>query len=100
MLPVLYTLPRFGEATSISGVNNAAKSKSRSRAFVWTIIFLGLAALTVQGIVAVKDINVSFPVRIIFDQIVVDYWNYPIVTSTDVSYKVIRNQVATDVNYL
>ena len=58
MLPVLYTLPRFGEATSISGVNNAAKSKSRSRAIVWTIIFLGLAALTVQGIVAVKDINV------------------------------------------
>ena len=45
---------RFGEDTSISGINNAAKSQSRGRAFVWMIIFVGLSALTVQGIVAVR----------------------------------------------
>ena len=55
----IYTPLRFGENTAIAGVNNAAKSKSRIRAFIWTIIFVGLAALTVQGIVAVRHIHVS-----------------------------------------
>ena len=53
---------RFGEDTSISGINNAARSKSRGRALIWAIIFFSLAALTVQGIVAVF-IRYSFSLK-------------------------------------
>ena len=54
LLQPIIRLPRFGEGTSISGINNAAKSKSRGRALIWAIIFISLAAFTVQGIVTVR----------------------------------------------
>ena len=70
------------------------------------IIFVGLSALTVQGIVAVRlriakknqnfcHFGLDAAVINFNAQILVDFWGWPIVTSTDVSYQVIRNQIVS-----
>ena len=89
---------RFGKETSIAGISNAANSKSWVRAFIWSAIFIGLAVLTVQGIVEVRFCLCSKILEIhhiaadndntnSVVQILVEFWEWPIVTSTDVSYK-------------
>ena len=68
---LLRTLRKFSENTSISGINNAAKSRSKLRSLLWLAVFTVLAYFTV---VDVRDI-------------VVDYFEYPVITHTDISYK-------------
>ena len=41
---------RFGEETSISGINNAAKAKTKGRSLIWAAIFLFLGYWTGYGI--------------------------------------------------
>ena len=65
------TLFEFGAETSISGINNSAKGKSKVRSTIWLLLFSLLAYLTVVGI---------------YD-IVVEYFQYPVITNTDLTYK-------------
>ena len=65
------TLGGFGSETSISGINNAAKGKSKLRSSIWLAIFGVLAYYTVDGIY----------------EIVVDFFDYPVLTNTDLTYK-------------
>ena len=93
-----YDFLRFGEETSISGINNAAKSKTKGRSLVWAAIFLFLGYWTGAGIYEV-GINqlcccldiVCLQICCCLDtvclQIVVEFLRYPIITSTDVSHR-------------
>ena len=62
------TFQDFGAETSISGINNAAKGKSKLRSLIWFLIFSVLAYFTVDGIY----------------EIVIEYFEYPVITSTDI----------------
>ena len=53
------------------GLGNAAKAKSRQRCFIWLIIFSVFGYYTVDGIVKTFQ----------------DYYDYPVVTSTEIAYK-------------
>ena len=64
-------LLEFGNNTSVLGISNATKAKSRPRAAMWWMVFLGLGALTFQGIF----------------QTVKEYFNYPVTTTTDISHQ-------------
>ena len=66
---VTKTLHEFGSETSISGINNAARGKSKIRSGVWCLIFLVLAYFTADGI----------------KEIVVEYFTFPVITTTDLS---------------
>lgn len=68
IMKVLYD---FGQNTSILGVSNAAKAKSRTRSVIWLIIFTVCAALTIQSIVGQ----------------VLDYFDYPVITTTEITYE-------------
>ena len=68
---VTKTLREFGIETSISGINNAAKGKSKTRSGVWCLIFLVLAYFTADGI----------------KEIVVEYFTFPVITTTDLSHR-------------
>ena len=68
---VIRTLRVFCEETSIAGVNNAAKGKSRARSIVWVVIFGVLAYFTVVGI----------------EEIVLEYYSYPVITNTDLTHR-------------
>ena len=61
----------FGTETSISGINNAAQAKSKVRTAIWFIIFSVLGYYTAIGIC----------------DIVVEYYEYPVITNTDLTYK-------------
>jgi hypothetical protein len=65
------TVAQFGQETSISGINNAGKGKSKLRSGIWLAIFAILGYYTVDGIW----------------EIVLDYYAYPIITNTDLTYK-------------
>ena len=64
---ILNTFLDFSEETSIAGINNAGKKKSWLRSVVWLSIFLVFICLTGQNV----------------RKIVVDYYKYPILTTTD-----------------
>ena len=68
---MIKTFQYFGSETSIAGINNSAKGKSKVRSLVWFIIFSVLAYYTVVGI---------------YD-IVIEYFEYPVITSTDITYE-------------
>ena len=65
------TVAKFGQETSISGINNAGKDKSKLRSGIWLAIFSVLGYYTVDGIW----------------EIVLDYYAYPVITNTDLTYK-------------
>ena len=62
-------LSNFVVETSIAGVSNAGRARSRGRSAVWLLVFSCLAALTATGI---------------YD-IVEEYFRYPVITSTDLT---------------
>ena len=68
---VSQTLREFGSETSISGINNSAKGNSRIRSSIWLTVFAVLAYFTVAGI---------------YD-IVLEFFEYPVITNTDLTYK-------------
>ena len=68
MMKVLYD---FGQNTSILGVSNAAKAKSKTRATIWMIIFLAFGYGTIRGIY----------------QTVKLYLDYPVITQTEITFK-------------
>ena len=65
------TLKDFVSETSISGINNSGKCKSKVRSSIWLVIFTVLAYFTANGIY----------------EIVVDFFEYPVITNTDLTYK-------------
>ena len=65
------TLLNFGSETSLAGINNSGKRKSKIRSAIWLLIFFILAYLT--------GVNIY--------NIVNDYLKYPVVTSTDISHQ-------------
>ena len=68
---VVKTLLEFGTETSISGISNAARGKSKARSGVWCLIFLVLAYFTAGGI----------------KEIVLEYFTFPVITTTDLSHR-------------
>ena len=68
------TLKDFGGETSIAGINNCGKGKSLVRSSIWLVIFTVLGYYTVVG----------------FLDIVFEYLEYPVITTTDISH---QNQV-------
>ena len=82
-----YGFLRFGEETSISGINNAAKSKTKGRSLVWAAIFLFLGYWTGAGIYEVGINQLCCCLDTVCLQIVVEFLRYPIITSTDVSHR-------------
>ena len=60
----------FGSQTSISGINNSGKGKSVARSSIWLVIFSMLGYFTVRGI----------------HDIVVEFFEYPVITNTDLTY--------------
>ena len=63
------TLVNFGQESSISGLNNAAKAKSLIRSLVWLALFLVLASLTMRNFILIW----------------MDFNTHPIVTSTELT---------------
>ena len=61
----------FGNNTSVLGISNATKAKSRPRAAMWWMVFLGLGALTFHGIFTT----------------VREYFTYPVTTTTDIAHR-------------
>ena len=61
----------YGRESSIAGFNNAFKAKSRIRSFLWITIFAVLGIMTI-----VQFVNV-----------IVDYYQYPVITMIDLSHK-------------
>lgn len=61
----------YGRESSIAGFNNAFKAKSRIRSVLWITIFAVLGIMTI-----VQFVNV-----------IVDYYQYPVITMIDLSHK-------------
>ena len=57
-------LHEFARDTNIEGVNNAGRSPSNIRKAIWLIIFIFLAALTVQDLVSLTEEFLSWPVDV------------------------------------
>ena len=64
---ILNTFLEFSGETSIAGINNAGKKKSWLRSVVWLTIFLVFICLTGKNVY----------------KIAVEYYSYPILTTTD-----------------
>ena len=64
---ILNTFLEFSGETSIAGINNAGKKKSWLRSGVWLVIFLVFICLTGQNVYKIG----------------LDYYKYPVTTSTD-----------------
>ena len=57
-------LHEFARDTNIEGVNNAGRSPSNIRKAIWLLIFIFLAALTVQDLVSLTKEFLSWPVDV------------------------------------
>ena len=57
-------LHEFAHDTNIEGVNNAGRSPSSIRKVIWLLIFVFLAALTVQDLVALTQEFLTWPVDV------------------------------------
>ena len=61
----------WAQESSIAGLNNAAKAKSKMRMLVWAIIFAFFAIMTLNNLV----------------NVISDYYTYPVTTSINVTHK-------------
>ena len=57
-------LHEFAQDTNIEGVNNAGRSPSNIRKAIWLLVFIFLAALTVQDLVSLTREFLSWPVDV------------------------------------
>ena len=61
----------YGRESSIAGFNNACKAKSKIRSILWIAIFAILGFLTISQ----------------FVNVILDYYQYPVITNIDLSHK-------------
>ena len=61
----------WAQESSIAGLNNAAKAKSKIRMFIWAIIFAFFSIMTLNNLV----------------NVISDFYKYPVTTSINVTHK-------------